>query len=46
MAMITKPLVANDIAFAFGVLSAIDFDDQPPFPADKTHDARSDRTLA
>jgi len=40
--MITEPLVANDIAFAVGMLSSIDFDDQTPFPADEIHDVRSD----
>jgi len=43
--MITEPQVANGIAVVFGVLSAVDFDDQPSFPANEVHNVRSDRLL-
>ena len=45
IAMIAKPLVANYVAFVFGMLSAIDFDDQSLFPANEVHDVRSDGFL-
>jgi hypothetical protein len=38
-------LVTNAITFAFGVLSAIDFNDQTPFPADEIRDVGPNRLL-
>jgi len=43
--MITQPPVSDEVALAFGMLSAIDFDDQAVFPANKIHDVRSDGLL-
>jgi len=45
IAMITQPPVSDEVALAFGMLSAIDFDDQAVFPANKIHDVRSDGLL-
>jgi len=43
--MILEPAISGQIALVFGVLSAINFNDQTPFAADEINDVGADRLL-
>jgi hypothetical protein len=44
--MIAKPLVANGVASAFGVLTTVNFNDQALLPANQVYDVGTNRLLA
>jgi hypothetical protein len=46
IAMIGKPLVAENIALAGGMLATVNFDDESLLPADEIDNVRADRYLA
>lgn len=43
--MFDKPSIADGVAFALGVLAAIDFDDKPLLSTDKIDEIRPDWLL-
>jgi hypothetical protein len=45
IAVISEPVVAANVAFIFGMLSAVDLNDQAQLPADEVDDVRSDGLL-